>query len=118
MTTRYSLKAAVLGMALFVGTAHAKPLSRIIAEMGLTPTDFEVVNAASNTLLSNGTPSVGKEQSWVNEATGSEGTIRVANVQGNCVELQHVIHPEGADQTREIRTRRCQDASGNWIMAP
>ncbi|WP_120634307.1 hypothetical protein [Ruegeria sp. EL01] len=118
MTTRYSFTAAVLGVALFVGAAHAKPLSRIIAEMGLTPADFEVVSVASNTLLSNGNPSVGKEQSWVNEATGSTGTIRVGNVQGNCVELQHFIQPEGSDQIREIRTRRCQDASGKWIMAP
>ncbi|WP_424832806.1 hypothetical protein [Ruegeria sp.] len=98
--------------------ANAKPISRIIAEMGLTPADFEVVNATSTAMLSGGSPSVGQERAWVNESTGSKGTIRVQAVQNNCVTLQHVIDPEGAGQTREIRTRRCKDANGNWLMAP
>ncbi|WP_170334085.1 hypothetical protein [Ruegeria arenilitoris] len=98
--------------------AQAKSLSRIIAEMGLSPADFEVLNAASNSLLTTGTPSVGQERSWVNDQTGSKGTIRVRDIRDNCVHLQHFIQPEGADKTREIRTRRCKDASGNWILTP
>ncbi|NVO57141.1 hypothetical protein HW561_15210 [Rhodobacteraceae bacterium B1Z28] len=118
MKARISFALAVLSIAGFVEVAAAKPLSRIIAEMGLSPADFEVVNAVSTTLLSNGTPSVGQEQSWMNAETGSQGTVRVNGVQDNCVQLQHFIQPEGADDTREIRTQRCKDASGNWIMTP
>ncbi|WP_170399210.1 hypothetical protein [Ruegeria arenilitoris] len=101
-----------------IPTVQAKPLSRIIAEMGLTPADFEVVNTAADAMLSGATPRVGEESSWVNDATGSKGTIRVRDVRDNCVHLQHFIRPEGSDQTREVRTRRCRDAGGNWILTP
>lgn len=110
-----------LSAALAIGlgcAAQAKPLSRIISEMGLSPADFEVVNAVANQLLSGGTPSVGQEESWLNEDTGSKGTIRVRDVRDNCVHLQHFIQPEGQETTREVRTRRCRDASGNWILTP
>ncbi|MEX0308509.1 MAG: hypothetical protein AB3N12_14080 [Ruegeria sp.] len=107
--------------ALFLGTngnAQAKPLSRIIAEMGLSPADFEVLNATSNALLSSGSPSVGQERAWLNQDTGSKGTIRIQSVQDNCVILQHVVQPEGSEQSRDIRTRRCMTADGNWILTP
>ncbi|WP_299943600.1 hypothetical protein [uncultured Ruegeria sp.] len=107
--------------ALFVGTggiAQAKSLSRIIAEMGLSPADFEVLSATSNALLSSGSPSVGQERAWLNQETGSKGTIRVQSVQDNCVILQHVVQPEGAEQARDIRTRRCMTADGKWILTP
>ncbi len=110
-----------LAATLFLGTngfAQAKPLSRIIAEMGLSPADFEVVNATSNALLSSGSPSIGQERAWLNQDTGSKGTIRVQSIQDNCVILQHVVQPEGAEQARDIRTRRCRTADGNWILAP
>ncbi|NOD77153.1 MULTISPECIES: hypothetical protein [unclassified Ruegeria] len=109
---------AACGFLLMTSLADAKPLSRIIAEMGLSPADFEVVNATANTMLTSGTPSVGQERAWKNDDTGSKGTIRVQNVQGNCVSLQHIIQPEGGDQSREIRTRRCDDGNGNWILTP
>lgn len=109
---------AAFGILLMTNAVEAKPLSRIIAEMGLSPADFEVVNAASNALLTSGTPSVGQERSWKNDDTGSKGTIRVQSVKENCVGLQHVIQPDGGDQSREIRTRRCNDGNGNWILTP
>lgn len=98
--------------------AQAKPISRIIAEMGLSPADFEIVSATSNELLAAGTPSVGQQRGWINEDTGSNGNIRVQSVQDNCVVLQHVIQPDGTGNTREIRTRRCRTADGNWLLAP
>ncbi len=97
---------------------QSKPLSRIIAEMGLSPADFNVLNAASDAMLSGSVPQVGEESTWTNDETGSKGTIRVRDVRDNCVHLQHFIQPEGVDQTREVRTRRCRDASGNWILTP
>ncbi|WP_170761629.1 hypothetical protein [Ruegeria lacuscaerulensis] len=106
---------AVLGAAV---ASQAKPLSRIIAEMGLSPEDFNVVNVTADAMLAGGAPQVGTESTWANEATGSMGTIRVREVRDNCVHLQHFIQPEGSDQTREVRTRRCRDASGNWILTP
>lgn len=112
-----AILAAVVSLGLG-GIAQAKPLSRIIAEMGLTPEDFEVVNATADQMLASGSISAGEESSWVNEATGSKGTIRVRDIRDNCVHLQHFILPEGSDQSREVRTRRCRDADGNWILTP
>ncbi|MGI9368601.1 MAG: hypothetical protein ACR2O2_07155 [Ruegeria sp.] len=98
--------------------AQAKSISRIIAEMGLSPEDFQVVSDASDALLKSGTPSVGKERAWSNESTGSKGTVRIRDVRQNCAHLQHFVQPAGADASREIRTRRCRDANGNWILTP
>ncbi|WP_170561075.1 hypothetical protein [Ruegeria atlantica] len=107
--------------AIFIGAvslAQAKPLSRIIAEMGLSPEDYSVVNDTTNAMLADGTPQVGTERTWSNSDTGSKGTVRVREVRDNCVHLQHFIVPAGADQSREVRTRNCRDASGNWILTP
>lgn len=110
--------ALVTVVTLGIGCAvQAKPLSRIISEMGLSPDDFEVLNATANAMFASGTPSAGQEREWINEDTGSKGTIRVLGVQGDCVDLQHFVRPAGADQTRQVRTRRCRDAEGNWLLA-
>ncbi|WP_170426747.1 hypothetical protein [Ruegeria arenilitoris] len=98
--------------------AQAKPISRIIAEMGLTPEDFSVVNATTTEILAGGMPQVGTERNWSNADTGSKGTVRVREVRDNCVHFQHFIQPAGAEQPREVRTRNCRDASGNWVLAP
>ena len=109
------ITAVTLGLS---GAVQAKPLSRIISEMGLTPADFEVLSATSDAMFASGAPSAGQEREWINEDTGSKGTIRVLGTQDNCVDLQHFVRPAGADQTRQVRTRRCRDASGNWVLAP
>ncbi|WP_282120688.1 hypothetical protein [Ruegeria atlantica] len=101
-----------------VSLAQAKPLSRIIAEMGLSPEDYSVVNATTNAMLADGTPQVGTERNWSNDDTGSKGTVRVREVRDNCVHLQHFIVPAGAEQSREVRIRNCRDAGGNWVLTP
>lgn len=107
-----------LGLVAMSGVTAAKSLSRIIAETGLSPADFEVLSASSTALLSTGTPAVGQEEAWQNAETGSKGTIRVFEARDNCVGLQHFIQPNGGDEIREIRTRRCQDGNGNWVLTP
>ena len=111
----------ILAAALLIGAGsfvQAKPLSRIIAEMGLSPEDYNVLNATTNAMLADGAPSVGTERDWSNSETGSKGTVRVREVRDNCVHLQHFIVPAGAEQSREVRTRNCRDAGGNWILTP
>ncbi|MGV6804012.1 MAG: hypothetical protein ACWA49_07380 [Ruegeria sp.] len=101
-----------------LGVVDAKPLSRIIAEMGLSPEDYQVLSATTSAMLTGGAPSVGQERSWVNEQTGTKGTVRVRDIRGNCVHFQHFVQPAGAAPNPEIRTRQCKDASGNWILTP
>ena len=118
MKARIIFVLSILGTMGFGMTASAKPLSRIIAEMGLSPSDFEVASKTSRALLTDGTPSVGKEMGWANGQTGSQGTIRIIAVEGNCVRLEHDIQPQGEEASRGVRTRQCKDAEGNWVMAP
>ncbi len=117
MKARISLVLAAASI-LAVAAVQAKPLSRIIAEMGLSPQDFEVLSEASNSLLSSGAPTVGQERAWTNDATGSKGTVRISAVQGDCVSLLHSVEPGGDEPSRQARTRRCKDANGNWLLAP
>ncbi|WP_281973828.1 hypothetical protein [Ruegeria faecimaris] len=106
-------------LVLSIGVAgSAKPLSRIIAESGLSPDDFTLLSATTDTMLGSGLPQVGAESEWISTKTGAKGTVRVREVRDNCVHLQHFIRPPSSEQTREIRTRRCQDANGNWIFTP
>ncbi|TMV07659.1 hypothetical protein FGK63_09325 [Ruegeria sediminis] len=97
---------------------QAKPLSRMVAELGLSPADFEMQNAAAASLFAKGRPLVGQEASWSNPDTGSKGTVRVREMQEDCAHLQHFVVSGKTGQTREIRTRRCLDAGGNWILTP
>lgn len=97
---------------------QAKPLSRIIREIGLTPDDYKVMQATVDQLFANGVPAVGRQLSWNNPETASKGTVKLRARQGSCVYLQHFVFPKGAPQSREIRTRWCQDANGTWLLTP
>ncbi len=107
---------AMLGMGAHV--ASAKSLSRIISEIGLTPDDYKVMQATVDQLFANGIPSVGRQLSWNNPDSGSKGTVKLRARQGSCVYLQHFVFPKAATQSREIRTRWCQDANGTWLLTP
>lgn len=111
--------AAILAAALAVGAAEAqKSISRMISDLGLSPADFQMMNAATDQLVVQGRPSVGRQVSWSNPDTQSKGVVKVRAVRDNCAHLQHFIYPGGTAQPREIRTRLCQDAGGNWLLAP
>lgn len=109
------LTAAAIGLG--VG-ADAKPLSRIIAEIGLSPEDFQLMGAASRQLVVDGRPVAGREATWENASTDSRGSVRVDAVQGDCATLHHTIHPAGAEQAKLIGTRLCKGADGGWMLTP
>lgn len=102
----------------FAAAADAKPLSRIIAEIGLSPEDFQLMGAASRQLVVDDRPVVGREATWENAGTDSRGAVRVDAVQGECAVLHHTIHPAGAAQAKLIGTRLCKGADGGWMLTP
>ncbi|MCE8536673.1 hypothetical protein KBY27_04320 [Ruegeria pomeroyi] len=110
--------AFLLAVGLCGGAAEAKPISRIIAELGLEPEDFQLMGAASRQLIVDGKPVVGRESGWENATTDSQGTVRVDAVQGDCAVLHHVIRPKGAANARVIGTRMCKGADGAWMLTP
>ncbi len=96
----------------------AKPLSRIIRDLGLTPGDFTLLSASGKSLYDTPSPRAGKEASWSNPDSKSHGTARLAEMRGNCAIVQHFVFPKGASASKEIRIRMCQTGDGNWILQP
>ena len=100
------------------GGLMAKPLGKIIREIGLTPDDFTMLSAAGESLYMTGTPRPGKVVSWANPTSKSHGTARLAAMRDNCAFVQHFAFPKGADKPKEIRTRVCRNAQGTWQLQP
>jgi len=96
----------------------AKPLSRIIRDIGLTPDDFTMLSAAGQSLYVTSTPRPGKVVTWSNPESKSHGTAKLAAMRDNCAYLQHFVFPKGAEKSREIRTRWCRNADGKWLLHP
>ncbi|MBK0326485.1 hypothetical protein I5535_04175 [Rhodobacteraceae bacterium F11138] len=93
-----------------------QPLSRILAQSGLSPQDFDLMAAAETALLGQNGPGKGQETSWSNPENGSRGTIQAVAVQGNCAELLHLIHPKGQAKAVELRKKLCKSSDGRWLL--
>ncbi|MFT4960550.1 MAG: hypothetical protein ACI92Z_001634 [Paracoccaceae bacterium] len=97
-------------------TSNAKSMAKILSDSGLSPEDFAIMTAQGATLFVTVTPRKGATTQWQNDATHSYGVVQLVAVQANCVLLRHLVHPNGAQKAREIRTRRCETSDGNWIL--
>lgn len=97
---------------------EAKPLARIIRDIGLTPDDFTMFRAAENSLYATASPRPGKVVSWSNPESSSHGTVKLAALRKNCAYLKHFVFPRGDSKSKEIRLRLCQDAQGKWRLQP
>lgn len=109
----------LLASTLSVGVAPvgiAKPLAKILRQSGLSPEDFDMMGDAEMRLLQNASPQPGRKASWSNPETASRGTVRVAAIRGNCVYLQHFIHPNGEAKQVELRNSMCKSADGRWLL--
>ena len=108
----------LLALALGATALSAKPLSRIIRDVGLTPDDFAMLSAAGESLYATASPRPGRVVSWTNPESKSRGSARLAAMRGNCAYVQHFVFPKGAEKSKEIRTRLCLNAEGKWILQP
>ena len=110
----------VMLMALGLGAAavSAKPLSKIISDVGLTPDDFSMLSAAGESLYATASPRPGKVVSWSNPESKSHGTAKLAAMRDGCAFVQHFVFPKGAKKPKEIRTRMCRNANGKWVLTP
>lgn len=105
-------------MAIGAGGLAAKPLGKIIREIGLTPDDFEMLSASGQSLYMTETPRPGRVVSWSNPTSKSRGTARLAAMRDNCAYVQHFVFPKGAQKSKEIRIRVCRNAQGKWQLQP
>ncbi|WP_425045869.1 hypothetical protein [Primorskyibacter sp. S87] len=117
---RALISAVALGVSisLAIAPAQAKSLSRIIAEMGLSPADFEMMGTAAASLYQDVTPRAGSQASWSNPDTRSHGTVTLREASGGCVRLTHEMFPKGEPADRRIRLRFCKASDGRWVLQP
>lgn len=114
------LATVLLTLALFGGLPHAaaaKPLSKILAQSGMSPQDFDMMAAAEKSLYVSTTPRTGQSASWKNPETGSNGTVRIDAVKGNCVDLLSLVFPKGGTKELKLQTRMCKSAEGKWLLS-
>lgn len=109
------LSFALIGLS---AVSEAKPLSRIIAESGLSPDDFQLMKQSMGKLVVNGVPQVGKTVPWTNPATGSRGSVTLQEMRENCGFLQQTAYPQGRETPIQIRSRMCRQADGTWLLTP
>lgn len=98
--------------------AIAQPLSKILASSGLTPQDFEMMDAAEQSLYANAAPKQGHKAGWTNPASGAAGDVRLEAVEGKCVRVHHAIRVAKKPDAVEFRKRMCQGADGRWLLTP
>jgi surface antigen len=106
-------------LALTATSVTAQPLSRMLANSGLSPEDFDVMGNYAATLYERGTPRAGSKASWKNAESGASGTVTLEKFEGNCASLLHEAQ-SARDNARpvQIRTRRCKNTDGVWVMTP
>jgi hypothetical protein len=110
----------LLAGALVIGASmlSAKPLSRIIRDIGLTPDDFTMMSSSAETLYATASPRPGKVVSWINPDSKSHGTAKLAAMRDNCAFVQHFVFPKGDEKSKEIRLRFCKQSNGAWVLQP
>lgn len=98
--------------------ASAQTISKMLRQSGLSPADFEMMDAASRSLYETASPQVGKVVSWSNPDSRSRGTARLAALRQNCAYIQSFVYPKGEAPPRELRKRMCKAADGSWVLTP
>lgn len=108
-----------IAAALMATSVSAQPLSRMLASSGLTPEDFDMMGNYAATLYERGSPQAGARAQWANAETGAKGTVTLEKFEGNCASLLHEAQSANANaRAVQIRTRRCKNADGVWVMTP
>ena len=89
------IMALAIAMAAPVG-GMAKPLSKILADSGLSPQDFDLITSTEKELYTPTVKATGTKLAWSNPKTGARGEVKLAAVRGECVFIEHfIIKPFG-----------------------
>lgn len=100
-------------------SVSAQPLSRMLASSGLSPEDFDVMGNYAATLYDRSAPRAGSKAQWSNQSTGASGTVTLEKFENNCASLLHEAQSAQSNaRPVQIRTRRCKNADGIWILTP
>ncbi|MBJ6371325.1 hypothetical protein [Sedimentitalea arenosa] len=108
---------ALLILSVAPQAGFAKPLSKIVAQAGLSPEDFKIMSATEDALIAPA-PKAGRNATWDNPESGSKGIVEVTSVRDGCAYIRHVFHPKGRDASEELKFRKCKASDGVWRLTP
>jgi len=96
--------------------AYSETLARRLSKSGIKPEDVTLMQENASLLYTAQTKSIGDVREWTNPKTGTTGTVRIADLKDNCVQLSHqvlMVRPQ-----KEVRSTvwRCLTASGDWQL--
>lgn len=112
-----ALFAAAAVAALSAAPLAANPLSRVLANSGLTPQDTNLMREAEQKLLAGANSGGASRAGWTNPDSGARGEVRIGGKQGSCLILQHQAHLKGHADPRQLNRKYCPSDSG-WRLAP
>lgn len=118
MLRTFSMPLICAALVFAMTAADARPLSRILKDSGLSPEDFQIMGDTARPLYDTATPQAGSKADWVNEQSGSFGSVELVQFRDNCADLRHMVHPRGAADPREVRARWCKTEAGDWVLTP
>ncbi|WP_323776239.1 hypothetical protein [Leisingera sp.] len=107
---------AILALAaLAAAPAAANPLSRMLANSGLTPQDTNIMRKAEKSLLAEAQGGTGKRSEWANPDSGAHGEVRVAGKEGACLLLQHRAFLKDSQDPKQLRRKFCPSGA-DWLL--
>lgn len=112
------MRACLVGLAigLLPALTQGAPLSKTLAATGLNPEDLAIMSAAGEKVYKAPQPKVGNQSSWENPKSGSNGTVEIDAVEGNCVILLHKFQARNRPNAQPVRVRWCKKADGAWQL--
>ena len=112
-----ALTAMLFALALLLAVAGpaAAQITKILRESGLNQADINIATETSEALYQKPGVRVGQKSEWSNPDTGASGVVEILEVQGACVTFVHYTQAPNR-QPRRLPSKRCKDASGNWVL--
>lgn len=95
----------------------AKSISRILATSGLEPEDFLTMGSVARSLYDTANPQVGASKTWVNDETGSKGSVKLESFKDGCAVLLHTVQAASKPSAVPIPTKQCRTAEGTWQLS-
>jgi len=114
MVHKLGFLTAVLALSVMgAGDAQARSLGKILYDSGLVPSDLSVMDRAATQLVEP-LGQTGDARRWSNPESRSKGAVTLGRMEGDCVELVHLVSTVKRPDPATFRTWRCRAADGTW----
>lgn len=108
--------AAIVAVLALTAPAHAQFFLKLADGIGLTNDDYSAMKSQAKTLYRDKTPVEGDKAEWSNPASGAHGWTEVAEFDGTCVTLRHVLTVDSRNQDFDFNEIRCKADDGRWLI--